>query len=65
MQGKQEIGRWGNNKVKNSHPPFRRQEPEMNRFRGMKTLQKFSSVQASVHSRFNQQRHRLDRQTYR
>ena len=31
----------------------------------MKTLQKFSSVHASVHNHFNQERHLIDRQTYK
>ena len=47
---KQEIGRWANNRVENSHLPFRRRERAMNRFRRMKTLQKFASVHASVHN---------------
>ena len=29
----------------------------MQRFRSLKTLQKFSSVQAQVHNQFNQERH--------
>jgi putative transposase len=37
----------------------------MQRFRRMKTLQKFSSVQAHVHNHFNQERHLIDRQTYK
>ncbi len=36
----------------------------MLRFRQMKTLQKFSSVHASVHNNFNQERHLIDRDTY-
>ncbi len=62
---KQEIGRWANNRVANSHLPFRRRERAMLRFRQMKTLQKFSSVHASVHNLFNQERHHVDRDTYR
>ncbi|MEO7188713.1 MAG: hypothetical protein ABIW58_09960 [Sphingomicrobium sp.] len=31
----------------------------------MKTLQKFSSVHAQVHNHFNQERHLVDRQTYK
>jgi putative transposase len=31
----------------------------------MKTLQKFASVHASVHSHFSQERHLVDRQTYK
>ena len=34
-------------------------------FRQMKTLQNFSSVHASVHNHFNQERHLTDRQTYK
>jgi putative transposase len=63
--GKQEIGRWANNRVENSHLPFRRRERAMNRFRRMKTLQKFSSVHASFHNLFNQERHLISRQDYR
>ena len=39
---KQEIDRWANNPVENSHLPFRRRERAMLRFRQMKTLQKFA-----------------------
>ncbi len=61
---RQEVGRWANNRVENSHLPFRRRERAMNRFRRMKTLQKFSSVHASVHNFFNQGRHLLSRDIY-
>ena len=63
--GKQEVGRWANNRVENSHLPFRRRERAMNRFRRMKTLQKFSSVHASVHNLFNQERHLISRDIYK
>ena len=62
---RQEVGRWANNRAENSHLPFRRRERAMNRFRRMKTLQKFSSVHASVHNLFHQERHLVDSQTYR
>jgi putative transposase len=62
---KQEVGRWANNRVENSHLPLRRRERAMNRFRRMKTLQKFSSVHASVHNLFNQQRHLISSDQYR
>ena len=62
---KQEIGRWANNRVENSHLPFRRRERAMLRFRRMKTLQKFASVHANVHNHFNQERHLFDRPTYK
>jgi putative transposase len=54
---KQEIGRWANNRVENSHLSFRRRERAMLRFRRMKTLQKFGSVHGNVHNSFNQERH--------
>ena len=62
---KQEVGRWANNRVENSHLPFRRRERAMVRFRRMKTLQKFASVHANVHNHFNLERHLVDRQTYK
>ena len=49
---KREVGRHANNRVENSHLPFRRRERAMLRFRGMKTLQKFASVHANVHNHF-------------
>ena len=48
----------------NSHQPFRRRERAMQRFRSMKTLQKFSSVHAQVHNHFNHERHLITRQAY-
>jgi putative transposase len=62
---KQEVGRWANNRVENSHLPFRRRERAMLRSRQMKSLQKFASVQASFHNHFAQERHLVDRQTYK
>ena len=62
---KREVGRWANNRVENSHLSFRRRERAMLRFRQMKTLQKFASVHANVHNHFNQERHLVDRQTYK
>ena len=62
---KHEIGRWANNRVENSHLPFRRRERAMLRFRQMKSLQKFASVHANVHNHFNLERHLIDRTTYK
>jgi putative transposase len=53
----QECGRWINNRAENSHQPFRRREGAMARFRDIKTLQKFTSIQASIHNHFNHERH--------
>ena len=62
---RQEVGRRLNNRAENSHQPFRRQERAMQRFRSMKTLQKFSSVHAEVHNHFNQERHLVTREVYK
>jgi putative transposase len=62
---KQEGGRHANNRVENSHLPFRRRARAMLRFRRMKTLQKFASVHANIHNHFNQERHIVDRQTFK
>ena len=61
----QEVGRWANNRVENSHLPFRRRESAMLRFRQMKSLQKFASVHANVHNDSNLDRHLTDSQTYK
>ena len=60
-----EVGGRLNNRAENSHQPFRRREREMQLFRSMKTLQKFSSVHAQVHNQFNQERHLVTRQVYK
>ena len=62
---RQEAGRRLNNRAENSHQPFRRRERAMQRFRSMKTLQKFSSVHAQLHNHFNQERHLVTRQVYK
>ncbi len=61
----QKTGRWLNNRVENSHLPFRRRERAMERFRRMKTLQKFAAVHGTVHNHFNQERHLISRDLYR
>jgi putative transposase len=61
----QEAGRHLNNRAENSHLPFRRRERAMQRFRRMKTLQKFTSVHASIHNHFSQERHLISRDLYR
>jgi putative transposase len=53
---RQETGRWQNNRAENSHLPFRRRERAMQRFRRMRSLQKFAAVHASVSNHFNQER---------
>ena len=59
------MGRWENNRVENAHLPLRRRERVMQRFRRMKSLQKFASVHANVHNHFNSERHLVDRATYK
>jgi len=60
-----QVGGRLNNRAENSHQPFRRRERAMQRFRSLKTLQKFSSVHAQVHNQFNQERHLVTRQVYK
>ena len=50
---KQEIGRWANDPVENSHLSFRRRERAMLRFRRMLCLQNFALVHANVHNHFH------------
>ena len=60
-----EVGRRLNNRAENSHQPFRRRERAMQRFRSLKTLQKFSSVHLQVQNQFNEERHLVTRQDYK
>ena len=62
---KQAVGRWKNNRAENSHLPFRRRERAMLRFRRMRSLQKFVSIQASVYNHFNQERHLYSRTNFK
>jgi len=62
---RQEVGRGLNNRAENSHQPFRRRERAMQRFRSLRTLQKFSSVHAQVHNLFNLERHLVTRHVYK
>jgi len=61
----QEVGRWANNRVKNSHLPFRRRERAMLRFRQRQALQKFASIHANLHNHFSLERHLVDLKTYK
>ncbi len=56
VEDRQETGRWLNNRVENSHLPFRRRERAMLRFRRMRSLQSFAAVHASVTNHFNLER---------
>jgi putative transposase len=60
-----ETGRWLNNRAENSHPPFRRRERAMLRFRRMRRLQKSAAVHGSVHTHFNQERYLYNRSNFK
>ncbi len=62
---KQETGRWLNNRPENSHLPFRRRERAMQRFRSMRSLQKFAAVHASVCNHFIQERALYSRDNFK
>ncbi len=64
-EARQETGPWLNNRAENSHQPFRRREKAMEKFRSPATLQKFTSIHASVQNHFNQERHLYNRQTFK
>ena len=57
VEDRQRCGRWLNHRAEKSHPPFRRREGAMAKFRDIKTLQKFAAVHASIHNPFNHERH--------
>ncbi len=65
MAQRQETGRWLNNRIENSHQPLRRRERAMQRFRQMRSLQKFVAVHSSVHNHFNQERHLYSRENFK
>ena len=56
-EGCQKTRRWRNHRVENAHQAFRRREGAMAKFRGIKTLQKFAAVHASIYNHFNHPRH--------
>jgi putative transposase len=62
---RQETGRWLNNRVENSHLPFRRRERATQRFRRMRSLQMFAAVHASVFNHFNSERSLSSRATFK
>ena len=57
VEDRQICGQWLNNRVENSHPPFRRREGVMARFRDIETLHKFASIHASTHNHFHHECH--------
>ncbi len=64
-EGRQVTGRRENNRVENSHQPFRRRERAMLRLRRMRSLQIFAAVHSSVHNLFNTERSVSSRSVYK
>ncbi|PCJ02287.1 MAG: hypothetical protein COB14_01950 [Alphaproteobacteria bacterium] len=64
-QNLQETGRYKNNQTENSHLHFRRRERGMNKFRSMRSLQKFVSIQSTFQNHFNHQRHLENRDSFK
>ena len=65
ISGHETDGRWINNRAENSHLPLRRRERAMQRFRRMRSLQKFASIHSSVYNHFNQERHFYSRSNFK
>ena len=61
---RQETGRWLNNRTENPHPPFRRREGVILRFRRMRRLQRFAPTLASVYNHSHQDRRLLKRDQF-
>ncbi|EYD75860.1 Mobile element protein [Rubellimicrobium mesophilum DSM 19309] len=64
-EDRQVTDRWANNRAENSHQPFRRRERAMQRFRRMRSLQKFAAVHSSVCNHFNSDRKLSSRPVYK
>ena len=62
--GREETGRWPNNRVENSHLPVRRKERAIGKFRSFETLRKFVSAQSSFHNHLSHERHLNRRGTF-
>jgi putative transposase len=61
----QNTRQYKNNQVENSHLHFRRRERGMNKFRLMRSLQKFTAIQSAFLNHFNHQRHLEKRQSFK
>lgn len=61
----QNTKQYKNNQVENSHLHFRRREKIMNKFRSMRSLQKFTSIQSTFLNHFNHQRPLENRQNFK
>ena len=60
-----EQGMRKNNRAENSHQAVRRRERKMQRFKSVRSAQRFLSIHAAVHNTFNLQRHLISRSTLR
>ncbi|MBO6798562.1 IS6 family transposase [Maricaulis sp.] len=65
IASRQETGRWLNKRAENSYQPLRRREKIMTRFRSMRSLQKFATIQSSVHNHFNLERYFYRRENFK
>ena len=65
LQNLQNTGQYQNNQAENSHLHFRRREKIMNKFRSMRSLQKFTAIQSQFQNHFNHQRHIETRSTFK
>jgi putative transposase len=63
--GRQETGRWLNNRAENSHLSFRQRKRAMGKFRSFETFRKFISTQSSVHNHFSHERHLNRSETFK
>jgi putative transposase len=62
---RRETGRWLNNRAETSHLPFRRRERAMQRFRRLRSLQKFAAIHASICNHFNSERSLYSRSNFK
>ena len=65
LSARHEQGLRKNNRAENSHQPTRRWERKMQRFKSLRSAQKFLSTHAAVFNTFNVQRHLTSAQTHR
>lgn len=58
-------GRWGNNRVENSHLPIRRRERKMQRFKSQASAQRFLDTHSAIYNTFYTQPHLTSRAVLR